>query len=801
MKKVLLTCLLIFFSSSLLFSQTLDQSNTIISASTSGVSIGQSFTAGITGNLSKFIYFNNTVSSNTYPLNFKLKVYQGGGNTGVLLGEQSFTLTSATPNGEFEINISSTINVTAGNLYTAYFIPDDGTSPILFSSTAANSYSGGSLYNGNSPFVPGELYFKTFVSVPATHLNFAGDNDYVILSNESNFDFLGNEMTVEFWMKSDVTNPDQWDALITKGDDSWRIHLNNSGTINCAFNGTTANFNSTIPVTDGNWHHISVTLGGNMASLYIDGSLNTSTSFSGTLNNSSFPVAIGQNLQQNVGRFFTGDIEDVRFWNIARTASQINASKNCELQGAESGLVAYYKFNQGIDAGTNTGVTTLTDATTNANNGTLTNFALTGSTSNWLAGSPVTTGSVIPSAATVTTPVTYTQNDTASPLTATTGANGTGLLWYTTATGGTSSTTAPTPSTATVGSTSYWVSSTNANGCESERTEIVVTVNAAPGTHLNFDGVNDRIDCGNSSSVQITGSNITLEAIIRLNSFATFPNEGNIINKEQNSPDNGYMLRVGGSGIVNFIFGNGSWNEINSPVNAVQLNTWHHVVGTHDGATMKIYVDGIMVASQASTSSIGNSTSNLFIGDWPSGGRNLDGDIDEVRIWNVTRTDAQIQNGINCELQNSQTGLVSYYKFNQGNSGASNTSVTTLTDASGNSNNGTLSGFALNGTTSNWLAGSPIITGMPCATLNTSNFELAEMLKLYPNPTKGNITILLSTREKSNISMYDINGRLLFNAVKTTSNYTLDLSGYNTGIYILKINVNGSEIIRKVIKE
>jgi hypothetical protein len=49
--------------------------------------------------------------------------------------------------------------------------------------------------------------------------------------------------------------------------------------------------------------------------------------------------------------------------------------------------------------------------------------------------------------------------------------------------------------------------------------------------------------------------------------------------------------------------------------------------------------------------------------------------------------------------------------------------------------------------------------------------------------------------------MYDINGRLLFNAVKTTSNYTLDLSGYNTGIYILKINVNGSEIIRKVIKE
>ena len=88
----------------------------------------------------------------------------------------------------------------------------------------------------------------------------------------------------------------------------------------------------------------------------------------------------------------------------------------------------------------------------------------------------VITVSALPAAPVITTPVTYCQNATAAPLTAT----GTGLLWYTTATGGTGSSTAPTPSTATVGSTSYWVSQTNASSCEGPRATIVVTINALP---------------------------------------------------------------------------------------------------------------------------------------------------------------------------------------------------------------------------------------------------------------------------------------------------------------------------------
>ena len=77
-------------------------------------------------------------------------------------------------------------------------------------------------------------------------------------------------------------------------------------------------------------------------------------------------------------------------------------------------------------------------------------------------------------APTVTTPIYYCQNSPATAL-AVTPATGTTLKWYTIATGGSASTTAPTPTTTAVGNTTYYVSQTNGT-CESTRVPIVVTV-------------------------------------------------------------------------------------------------------------------------------------------------------------------------------------------------------------------------------------------------------------------------------------------------------------------------------------
>jgi len=78
-------------------------------------------------------------------------------------------------------------------------------------------------------------------------------------------------------------------------------------------------------------------------------------------------------------------------------------------------------------------------------------------------------------APTVSNPVTYCLNATASALTA----SGSTLLWYSTATGGTGSETAPTPMTTSAGTTSYFVSQT-VNGCEGPRAQIDVVVNEIP---------------------------------------------------------------------------------------------------------------------------------------------------------------------------------------------------------------------------------------------------------------------------------------------------------------------------------
>jgi serine protease AprX len=84
------------------------------------------------------------------------------------------------------------------------------------------------------------------------------------------------------------------------------------------------------------------------------------------------------------------------------------------------------------------------------------------------------TVNALPTAPMVSSPVNYTQNQAAIPLSAT----GSNLLWYTVASGGTGVSLAPTPSTSAIGSSFFYVSQT-VNNCESNRSNIQVNVNSA----------------------------------------------------------------------------------------------------------------------------------------------------------------------------------------------------------------------------------------------------------------------------------------------------------------------------------
>lgn len=106
-------------------------------------------------------------------------------------------------------------------------------------------------------------------------------------------------------------------------------------------------------------------------------------------------------------------------------------------------------------------------------------YTVTLTASNTTCGSDTKTKQIevlVRSPAPVVNPVTYCRGQQALPLTAT----GTNLLWYTSASGGSGSAVAPTPSTATSGTVTYYVSQTLPNNCESPRVPLTVTVNAPP---------------------------------------------------------------------------------------------------------------------------------------------------------------------------------------------------------------------------------------------------------------------------------------------------------------------------------
>jgi hypothetical protein len=75
---------------------------------------------------------------------------------------------------------------------------------------------------------------------------------------------------------------------------------------------------------------------------------------------------------------------------VARTQQQIIDNMDNSLTGSESGLVAYYDFDQGIPGGNNTGITSVLNKTANSLNGTFTGISRTGTTSNFVAGNHAT---------------------------------------------------------------------------------------------------------------------------------------------------------------------------------------------------------------------------------------------------------------------------------------------------------------------------------------------------------------------------------------------------------------------------
>ena len=268
--------------------------------------------------------------------------------------------------------------------------PNKSMSDVLVESSASGNYdfirvtysSLSDMTSGNSGTIVSTGLGSTGVGTGSINyvLDLDGTNDYVDCGNEA----LGGSFSVECWVKPAQIATD-WVGFVCKNEDKasgegvfWLGQHSTDGKVRFGvyLNGTTESYIDTdaAVISNGSWYHLAATYDGNYQKIYINGSLvKTSSDLNTVLPSGTSNYYIGL----STAAYFSGRIDEVRIWNDVRTAAEIADNKDDELVGNESGLVAYYKMSDGSG-------TTLTDNSSNSNNGTLTNMVTSGGSSDWV---------------------------------------------------------------------------------------------------------------------------------------------------------------------------------------------------------------------------------------------------------------------------------------------------------------------------------------------------------------------------------------------------------------------------------
>jgi uncharacterized repeat protein (TIGR03803 family) len=244
------------------------------------------------------------------------------------------------------------------------------------------------------------------------------------------------------------------------------------------------------------------------------------------------------------------------------------------------------------------------------------------------------------------------------------------------------------------------------------------TAKAQTGGSLSFDGVDDYVQVDSAITPLLDSMvGLTVEAWVYPTTTA---NAGSIISDFQTGGggDFHFLLRRDGDSYNFFTSDASNISYISTNSGTVQLNTWQHVCGTWDATTreMKLYLNGVLQSSMLSnTYSMGSTPDPVWIGN-NNMGHSFEGRIDEVRLWNRALCDAEVPFRMNCEITGPAYGLLINYHFNEGDAGQANAGVTNLLNDAGNGSvyDATLYNFALNGTSSNWVAPGAVAAGVSC---------------------------------------------------------------------------------------
>ncbi|MFK7756371.1 MAG: LamG-like jellyroll fold domain-containing protein [Flavobacteriales bacterium] len=585
---------------------------------------------------------------------------------------------------------------------------------------------------------------KALVSMPSpapshdcgTALLFDGTNDYVALQLfESGANSLP-QFTTEAWIKTTFTGGDfdNWSILDFDRSEFFNVFITGNGQLGFSstaegnpihdmYSGTTGSLN------DGNWHHIAVVYDGTDKIAYADGveigrainahggdAIGTSSTRYAFIGDGSEASSFNANRNNN---YYDGTVDEVRYWSTARTASEVSTNINSVLSGTETGLVAYYDFNDGV------GSSVLTDKATGnrgANDGSL--FNMDNSTA-WvsvnLAPSITCPGDI---SETLNLSCEFVIPDYTPGVTVSDDCSSVEDITIIQT---------PEPGAIVRGNTTIFVTAIDefgeSNSCSFELTFIDdqnpsitcssnITVDNTPGscdvtlsitspeytddcgTALLFDGSNDYVALQLFESGANTLPQMTAEAWIN----TTFTGAGNfdnwaILDFDRSEFFNVFISGSGQLGFSSTASGSSTHNMYSGSTGSLNDGNWHHIAVVYDGTDKIAYADGVEIG-RASNPHGGNAlgTGNAryaFLGDgseaasFNSSRNNIyyEGALDEVRYWSTARTASDINSYKNVLLTGSESGLVAYYDFNDG------TGSSTLADkatANRGANDGTL---------------------------------------------------------------------------------------------------------------
>jgi hypothetical protein len=405
-------------------------------------------------------------------------------------------------------------------------------------------------------------------------LNFDGSNDVVSMGNQSSLDPQGS-FSLSTWVKTTQSLAGStYGSIVGKGQltgsiNGYGIFLNGDDSSKVVFQVRQVTGNTFVQVTggsinDGRWHHVVGTrdYSTNTSKIYVDGVLKSTDSTTAlTTGSNTAPFSIGARDASGFGFFFSGSVDETKFYN---------------------------------------GVLTAEDVKRDYNRGTSQQMGSTGTTATGV-------------------------NDNS----------------------GDRSYCPPGDSTATCGPVGEWnfeekqgttANDSTGNGNTGTLTSGPAWTTGKIGAGVSLDGVDDYINVPFSTSLDFSGTNkMTVStwyktSEVKSDAFIVIHNS---------TGATGRILEMA-SGRLYFQLGNGTTLVSVSDPAVTADGKWHYGVATYDGSNLRLYRDGLLVATNAQTGNLPTTSAGNLIGQGNNSLRYFTGQLDQIRFYNYARSAAQV---------------------------------------------------------------------------------------------------------------------------------------------------------------